>query len=148
MHLFPENLTLFIYINGETGDIHIRVSGLVIYSETGNPTNKVQRIVPLSLPFLSSYFIPLLPKLFLCLKILQYWSTVLPLDVAKTIIQTNPDRKYTRNPLQVLNMVYQQAGIRGCYAGLGPTIARAFPANAAAIVTWEFAMKILGIKHH
>lgn len=117
MHLFPENLTLFVYINGETGDIHIRVSGLVIYSETGNPTTK-------------------------------YWSTVLPLDVAKTIIQTNPDRKYTRNPLQVLNMVYQQAGIRGCYAGLGPTIARAFPANAAAIVTWEFAMKILGIKHH
>uniref|UniRef100_A0A7C9DZT9 Mitochondrial carrier protein n=2 Tax=Opuntia streptacantha TaxID=393608 RepID=A0A7C9DZT9_OPUST len=76
-----------------------------------------------------------------------FWSAVLPLDVAKTIIQTDPDRNCTRNPLRVLNLVYRQAGIRGCYAGLGPTIVRAFPANAAAIVTWEFAMKILAVRH-
>ncbi|KAH9606539.1 hypothetical protein KSS87_000526 [Heliosperma pusillum] len=76
-----------------------------------------------------------------------FWLTVLPLDVAKTMIQTNPDQKCTRNPFRVLNTVYKQAGLRGCYAGLGPTIVRAFPANAAAIVTWEFAMKILGIRH-
>ncbi|XP_074269909.1 mitochondrial arginine transporter BAC1 isoform X2 [Silene latifolia] len=76
-----------------------------------------------------------------------FWLTVLPLDVAKTMIQTNPDQKCARNPFRVLNMVYKQAGLRGCYAGLGPTIVRAFPANAAAIVTWEFAMKILGIRH-
>ncbi|XP_074272245.1 mitochondrial arginine transporter BAC1-like [Silene latifolia] len=74
------------------------------------------------------------------------WSTVLPLDVAKTMIQTNPDHKFTRNPFTVLNTVYRQAGLRGCYAGLSPTIMRAFPANAAAVVTWEFAMKILGIR--
>ncbi|KAL2931862.1 Mitochondrial arginine transporter BAC1 [Bienertia sinuspersici] len=78
----------------------------------------------------------------------SFWSAVLPLDVAKTMIQTNPDPKYSRNPVQVLNLVYKQAGLRGCYAGLGPTIARAFPANAAAIVAWEFAMKILGIRHN
>ncbi|XP_021835588.1 mitochondrial arginine transporter BAC1 isoform X3 [Spinacia oleracea] len=76
-----------------------------------------------------------------------FWSAVLPLDVAKTMIQTNPDPNYSRNPFQVLKLIYKQAGLRGCYAGLGPTIARAFPANAAAIVTWEFAMKILGIRH-
>lgn len=76
-----------------------------------------------------------------------FWSAVLPLDVAKTIIQTNPDHNCTRNPFRVLNMVYRQAGFRGCYAGLGPTIIRAFPANGAAIVTWEFAMKILGVRH-
>lgn len=76
-----------------------------------------------------------------------FWSAVLPLDVAKTMIQTNPDAKYSRNPFHVLKLVYKQAGLRGCYAGLGPTIVRAFPANAAAIVTWEFAMKILGIRH-
>ncbi|XP_021726483.1 mitochondrial arginine transporter BAC1-like isoform X1 [Chenopodium quinoa] len=76
-----------------------------------------------------------------------FWSAVLPLDMAKTMIQTNPDPNYSRNPFQVLKLVYKQAGLRGCYAGLGPTIARAFPANAAAIVTWEFAMKILGIRH-
>ncbi|KAK6124395.1 hypothetical protein DH2020_041888 [Rehmannia glutinosa] len=42
--------------------------------------------------------------------------------------------------------IYRGSGIRGCYTGLGPTIVRAFPANAAAIVTWELAMKMLGIK--
>lgn len=75
-----------------------------------------------------------------------FWSAVLPLDVAKTIIQTSPDRSSTRNPFQILNSIYRRAGLRGCYTGLGPTIVRAFPANAAAIVTWELAVKILGIK--
>lgn len=37
-------------------------------------------------------------------------------------------------------------GLRGCYAGLGPTLVRAFPANAAAIVAWEFTAKSLGVK--
>ncbi|XP_065877654.1 mitochondrial arginine transporter BAC1 isoform X1 [Euphorbia lathyris] len=76
-----------------------------------------------------------------------FWSAVLPLDVAKTIIQTAPDKSSTRNPFRVLDSIYRRAGIRGCYAGLGPTIVRAFPANAAAIVTWELAMKMLGIRH-
>ncbi|XP_010549336.1 PREDICTED: mitochondrial arginine transporter BAC1 [Tarenaya hassleriana] len=76
------------------------------------------------------------------------WSAVLPLDVAKTIIQTSPDKTSPRNPFVVLNSIYKRAGLKGCYAGLGPTIVRAFPANAAAIVAWEFSMKMLGIKHH
>ncbi|XP_047956075.1 mitochondrial arginine transporter BAC1-like isoform X2 [Salvia hispanica] len=74
------------------------------------------------------------------------WSAVLPLDVAKTIIQTSPEKNHTRNPVQILELIYRRTGIRGCYTGLGPTIVRAFPANASAIVTWELAMKILGIK--
>ncbi|KAJ4975596.1 hypothetical protein NE237_000702 [Protea cynaroides] len=73
-----------------------------------------------------------------------FWSTVLPLDVAKTVIQTSPDA--SRNPFQILSSIYRIAGIRGCYAGLSPTLARAFPANAAAIVAWEFTAKMLGIK--
>ncbi|XP_044512406.1 mitochondrial arginine transporter BAC1 isoform X3 [Mangifera indica] len=32
-----------------------------------------------------------------------FWSAVLPLDVAKTIIQTDPDKNSTRNPFQILN---------------------------------------------
>ncbi|KAL3740070.1 hypothetical protein ACJRO7_021361 [Eucalyptus globulus] len=76
-----------------------------------------------------------------------FWSAVLPLDVAKTIIQTAPDRDAPRNPFRVLSSIYERAGLRGCYAGFGPTLVRAFPANAAAIVTWELAMKVLGIRH-
>ncbi|CAN1280881.1 Mitochondrial arginine transporter BAC1 [Linum perenne] len=80
-------------------------------------------------------------------EILQFWSVVLPLDVAKTIIQTSPNNS-TRNPFKVLNSIYKSNGVKGCYTGLGPTIVRAFPANAAAIVTWELAMKMLGIERN
>ncbi|KAF5194113.1 Mitochondrial carrier protein, expressed [Thalictrum thalictroides] len=75
-----------------------------------------------------------------------FWSAVLPLDVAKTIIQTAPDTQSSRNPFQTLQSIYRNTGTRGCYAGLGPTLVRAFPANAAAIVTLELAAKLLGIK--
>ncbi|KAF4368364.1 hypothetical protein F8388_019081 [Cannabis sativa] len=78
----------------------------------------------------------------------QFWSAVLPLDVAKTIIQTSPDKNTTRNPFQILNSIYRRDGIKGCYTGLGPTICRAFPANAAAIVTWELAIKLLGLNRN
>ncbi|XP_073281239.1 mitochondrial arginine transporter BAC1 [Primulina huaijiensis] len=74
------------------------------------------------------------------------WCAVLPLDVAKTIIQTSTDRNCTRNPFRILEVIYKRSGFKGCYTGLGPTILRAFPANAAAIVTWEMAVKLLGIK--
>ncbi|OVA06715.1 Mitochondrial substrate/solute carrier [Macleaya cordata] len=75
-----------------------------------------------------------------------FWSTVLPLDVAKTIIQTAPDTSSSRNPFQILSSIYRKTRFRGCYAGLGPTLVRAFPANAAAIVTWELTAKVLGIR--
>ncbi|RVW95908.1 Mitochondrial arginine transporter BAC1 [Vitis vinifera] len=55
-----------------------------------------------------------------------FWSAVLPLDVAKTIIQTASDKSSTKNPFRILNSIYRRAGLRGCYTGLGPTIARAF----------------------
>ncbi|KAB2637339.1 mitochondrial arginine transporter BAC1-like [Pyrus ussuriensis x Pyrus communis] len=77
---------------------------------------------------------------------IAFWLAVLPLDVAKTIIQMTPDKNATRNPFQILSSIYRRAGLKGCYIGLGPTSVRAFPANAAAIVTWEFAIKLLGIK--
>lgn len=33
--------------------------------------------------------------------------------------------------------------MRGLYAGVGPTLSRAFPANAAAIVAWELTARVL-----
>ncbi|XP_068657291.1 mitochondrial arginine transporter BAC1 isoform X1 [Aristolochia californica] len=76
----------------------------------------------------------------------KFWSAVLPLDVAKTVIQTSPTIESTADPFRTLISIYRRVGLRGCYAGLGPTLVRAFPANAAAIVTWEFAAKVLDIK--
>ncbi|XP_073005961.1 mitochondrial arginine transporter BAC1 isoform X2 [Typha latifolia] len=77
---------------------------------------------------------------------IAFWSAVLPLDVAKTVIQTAPDTHSSRNPFCTLNLIYKRVGFSGCYAGFGPTLARAFPANAAAIVAWEFTAKVLGLK--
>ncbi|CAJ2678636.1 unnamed protein product [Trifolium pratense] len=76
-----------------------------------------------------------------------FWLVVMPLDVAKTLIQTNPDKNCPRNPFTILSSIYKRTGLKGCYTGLGPTVGRAFPANAATIVTWELAMKMLGIRH-
>ncbi|XP_057826363.2 mitochondrial arginine transporter BAC1 isoform X1 [Cryptomeria japonica] len=77
---------------------------------------------------------------------IAFWSTILPLDVAKTRIQTAPDINASRNPIYTIRMIYRELGFRGLYAGLGPTLVRAFPANAAAIVTWEFTANLLGVK--
>lgn len=38
---------------------------------------------------------------------IQCWSAVLPFDVAKTIIQTSPDKATERNPFKVLSSVGQ-----------------------------------------
>ncbi|RWW61104.1 hypothetical protein BHE74_00031882 [Ensete ventricosum] len=70
----------------------------------------------------------------------------------QAVVYTAPDPTYSRNPLQTLNassqflQIYKRVGLSGCYAGLGPTLARAFPANAVAIVTWELTAKFLGIR--
>ncbi|XP_074587606.1 mitochondrial arginine transporter BAC1 isoform X1 [Curcuma longa] len=75
-----------------------------------------------------------------------FWLAVLPLDVAKTVIQTSPDQNVNQNPFGTLKLIYRRVGLSGCYAGLGPTLARSFPANAVAIVTWELTAKFLGIR--
>nr|VDC88932.1 unnamed protein product [Brassica oleracea] len=41
------------------------------------------------------------------------------------------------NPLKVLRSIHKRTGLKGCYADLGPTILRALPANAGAIVAWD-----------
>eukprot|EP00897_Mesotaenium_endlicherianum_P003573 jgi/Mesen1/3243/ME000187S02400 len=75
---------------------------------------------------------------------IAFWSAVLPFDVVKTRVQT--DRSGTTGSVTYhLKSLYRQAGVRGLYAGLGPTLMRAFPANAAAIVTWELAARLLGV---
>eukprot|EP00803_Ostreobium_quekettii_P008881 evm.model.scf_335EXC.7 EVM.evm.TU.scf_335EXC.7 scf_335EXC:36030-41569(-) len=66
------------------------------------------------------------------------WSCVLPLDVAKTRIQTTyPGSTTDVGIAQHLRMMLLSGGVRALYAGLTPTLIRAFPANAAQWVTWE-----------
>ncbi|KAG2296623.1 hypothetical protein Bca52824_043292 [Brassica carinata] len=65
-------------------------------------------------------------------------SSVSPLDVAKKKKKKHyPDKATETNPLKVLRSIHKRTGLKGCYADLGPTILRALPANAGAIVAWD-----------
>ncbi|KAJ7521154.1 hypothetical protein O6H91_19G040300 [Diphasiastrum complanatum] len=78
---------------------------------------------------------------------IAFWTTTLPLDVAKTRIQTTIHLNESTSIVHHITLMYKELGVKGLYAGLGPTLARAFPANAAAIVAWELCAKLLGIRH-
>jgi hypothetical protein len=69
---------------------------------------------------------------------------VLPLDVAKTRIQTaQPGSSWDTGMLQQLRMLWREGGRRSLWAGLPPTLLRAFPANACQWLAWEVAMRQL-----
>ena len=72
------------------------------------------------------------------------WGTVLPIDVAKTRIQLarkgDPD---DAGVLRVLRRMWRQGGRHTLWAGLRPTLLRAFPANAAQWFVWEMAVSAL-----
>jgi hypothetical protein len=64
----------------------------------------------------------------------QMWTTVLPLDVAKTRIQTaQPGTAWDTNVARQLAMLWREGGRKSLWAGLAPTVARAFPANACQV---------------
>lgn len=72
------------------------------------------------------------------------WSCVLPLDVAKTRIQTAyPGSVHDQGILRNLQIMYHQGGRRTMFAGLTPTLIRAFPANAAQWLAWELSRRQL-----
>eukprot|EP00879_Flechtneria_rotunda_P006816 GHRR01007160.1.p1 GENE.GHRR01007160.1~~GHRR01007160.1.p1 ORF type:complete len:411 (+),score=147.40 GHRR01007160.1:87-1319(+) len=72
------------------------------------------------------------------------WATVLPLDVAKTRIQTSqPGSSWDTGVLRQLAMLWQEGRFSSLWAGLAPTLVRAFPANACQWLAWELAMQQL-----
>jgi hypothetical protein len=69
------------------------------------------------------------------------WGITLPLDTIKTRIQvehSNPPRIR-----DVVSLVWRTFGVRGFYRGIAATLIRAFPANAALFVAYEWTKKIL-----
>lgn len=72
------------------------------------------------------------------------WACVLPLDVAKTRIQTAfPGSTHDAGILQNLRHMLHNGGRHTLYAGLTPTLIRAFPANAAQWLAWELSRRQL-----
>eukprot|EP01032_Pedospumella_encystans_P011119 gene11119-12956_t len=68
------------------------------------------------------------------------WAGTMAADSVKSVIQT------ATNPLSIratARNIYTQKGLAGFYAGLGVVLIRAFPANAALFVGYEYTKKVL-----
>ncbi|ORX43999.1 mitochondrial carrier [Hesseltinella vesiculosa] len=65
------------------------------------------------------------------------WIPAFPQDVIKSRVQDDPRIKNSREALRVL---LRTAGPKSLLNGIGPAMARAFPANAATFFAYEMAM--------
>lgn len=73
------------------------------------------------------------------------WLTILPFDVVKTLHQcAHPGSPHDASPFILLRRVVAERGFGGLYRGAKPLLARAFPANAAQWLAWEYASSALG----
>ena len=64
--------------------------------------------------------------------------------MAKTRRQTaGPGTRYDVGTARNLALLWAEGGRRALYAGLTPTLLRAFPANAAQWLAWECAVRTL-----
>jgi len=69
------------------------------------------------------------------------WLFAMPFDVPKTNIQSRYETKVFGSYFPELIKIAKQRGIVGLFAGLGPTLIRAFPANAALFLGVESGKK-------
>jgi hypothetical protein len=71
------------------------------------------------------------------------WAATLPLDAVKTTIQVYQGPLPTPRIRDVVRDVWTKHGMRGFYRGLSAAIVRAFPANAALFVGYEWTKLLL-----
>ncbi len=70
------------------------------------------------------------------------WAAILPLDVAKTRLQTAvPGSAWDVGVAQHLRLLWREARWKALFSGLTPTLVRAFPSNACQWLAWELAMQ-------
>lgn len=69
------------------------------------------------------------------------WTVAMPFDVPKTNVQSRWDTKVVGSYFPEMIKIAKERGIRGFYSGLGPTLIRAFPANAALFLGVETSKK-------
>lgn len=74
------------------------------------------------------------------------WISIYPLDVIKSVIQTDDLRtpRIRNSMLRSMRSIYQRQGLKTFFQGFTPTMLRAAPANAATFVSFEVAMRLLG----
>jgi solute carrier family 25 carnitine/acylcarnitine transporter 20/29 len=82
-----------------------------------------------------------------CLAGLGYWTSCYPIDVAKSVMQTEPLGKLpykNKNVFSTMASIYRSEGVPGLFRGIGPCYLRALPAGTATFVTYEAVRKALG----
>jgi len=70
------------------------------------------------------------------------WAAAMPFDVPKTNVQASWDTKVVGSYFPELIRIVKERGPLALYTGLIPTIARAFPANAALFLGVEMGKKV------
>ncbi len=65
------------------------------------------------------------------------WLPCYPQDVLKSRMQSSPTKI---SLLRAVICLFKESGIRGFFKGFTPTMIRAFPANAATFLGYEFVM--------
>ncbi|GMM29273.1 carnitine:acyl carnitine antiporter [Martiniozyma asiatica (nom. inval.)] len=68
------------------------------------------------------------------------WTAIFPVDTIKSIQQSSAEKISMG---AVARQVMKQKGIRGFFPGIGPALARSFPANAATFLGVELARKAM-----
>eukprot|EP01095_Lingulamoeba_sp_RSL-Kostka_P014074 TRINITY_DN600_c0_g1_i1.p1 TRINITY_DN600_c0_g1~~TRINITY_DN600_c0_g1_i1.p1 ORF type:complete len:296 (+),score=91.99 TRINITY_DN600_c0_g1_i1:63-950(+) len=71
------------------------------------------------------------------------WIVSIPPDVIKSRIQTAPEGKY-KGVVDCVKQLIKNEGVMAMYKGVGPVMLRAFPANAACFMGYEFCKKLMG----
>ncbi|SCV02778.1 LANO_0G00188g1_1 [Lachancea nothofagi CBS 11611] len=74
------------------------------------------------------------------------WMTVYPLDVIKSVMQSDNLRQpvHGSNLVQVAKYIYRERGLKAFFNGFGPTMIRSLPVNGATFTTFELAMRLMG----
>ena len=71
------------------------------------------------------------------------WMVAIPADVLKSRLQTAPEGTYPNGIRDVFKQLMKEEGAKALYKGATPVFLRAFPANAACFLGYEFAIKLL-----
>ncbi|CBH16900.1 mitochondrial carrier protein [Trypanosoma equiperdum] len=71
-----------------------------------------------------------------------FWTSIYPIDVLKTKVQTNRSEYGNLSITQGLMRLYKIEGMRGLIRGYGVTAIRAFPGNAVLIAAYEQVNRI------
>ncbi|XP_066930721.1 mitochondrial ornithine transporter 1-like isoform X2 [Clytia hemisphaerica] len=74
---------------------------------------------------------------------MTYWTSIYPVDVMKTKLQIWNGEGKKPTLTQMARQTFQQEGIGSFYRGIGPTLLRSFPANAAIFLTYEYTKDFL-----